>query len=149
MSVTLVLLYNATLSKWLLYNDWVFIIYLSFSNECGSLAVKVKGSWLVSHFKSSTTEDPTCTRGSCALHFSRLKRPPCWCGVVVKRGVPVSSSSLHCGSKSRGPSPKPLGELNSGTLLFTHSITPLKTHLVEGLMQVDSVEAQSPLFLVW
>ncbi|GFT34046.1 hypothetical protein TNCV_4384931 [Trichonephila clavipes] len=48
-----------------------------------------------------------------------------WCGVVVRRGVPaqVSSTSPDHGSKLRGPSPKALVQLNSATLIFTHSLT--------------------------
>ncbi|GFU67812.1 uncharacterized protein TNCV_4528811 [Trichonephila clavipes] len=46
----------------------------------------------------------------CTLNLSRAETSSRWCGVVVRRGVPVqvSSTSLDHGSKLRGPSPKAL-----------------------------------------
>ncbi|GFV87971.1 hypothetical protein TNCV_782511 [Trichonephila clavipes] len=59
------------------------------------------------------------------LNLSRAETSSRWCGMVVRRGVPaqVSSTSLDHGSKLRGPSPKALVQLNSATLIFTHSLT--------------------------
>ncbi|GFU62084.1 uncharacterized protein TNCV_4893021 [Trichonephila clavipes] len=44
----------------------------------------------------------------CTLNLSRAETSSHWCGVVVRRGGQVSSTSLDHGSKLRGPSPKAL-----------------------------------------
>ncbi|GFV80208.1 hypothetical protein TNCV_1477701 [Trichonephila clavipes] len=60
----------------------------------------------------------------CTLNQSRAQTSFRWCG-SYERDVPaqVSSTSLDCGSKLRGPLPKALVQLNSATLIFTHLLT--------------------------
>ncbi|GFY28259.1 uncharacterized protein TNCV_4395931 [Trichonephila clavipes] len=86
----------------------------------GSLVVKVSDSgWPCHEFEPSTTKASPCT-----LNLSRAQTSSHWCGVVFRRGVPaqVSSTSLDHDSKERAPSPKALVQLNSATLIFTHSL---------------------------
>ncbi|GFW07460.1 uncharacterized transposon-derived protein F54H12.3 [Trichonephila clavipes] len=56
-----------------------------------------------------------------------------------ERGVPaqVSSTSLDHGSKLRGPSPKALVQLNSATLILTHSLTPQFRFAVGDIVRVS------------
>ncbi|GFT69603.1 teneurin-a [Trichonephila clavipes] len=63
-------------------------------------------------------------KGSDALYICRELKCP-FVGVVVRRGVPaqVPSPSVDYDSKLRGPSSKALLQLNSATLIFTHSLT--------------------------
>ncbi|GFW47171.1 uncharacterized protein TNCV_56241 [Trichonephila clavipes] len=81
-------------------------------------------SWHVS--SSSPVPQKTRRVGQrCTLNLSRAEMSSRWCGVVVRRGGASSgvdrSTSLDHGSKLRGPSPKALVQLNSVTLIFTHS----------------------------
>ncbi|GFV98420.1 uncharacterized protein TNCV_623791 [Trichonephila clavipes] len=95
-----------------------------------SVLLAVVAEWyrhrIVAGFVTGSSPVPLKTRRvgqRCTLNLSRAETSSRWCGVVVRRGVPaqVSSTSLDHGSKLRGPSPKALVQLNSATLIFTHS----------------------------
>ncbi|GFX40881.1 uncharacterized protein TNCV_3761021 [Trichonephila clavipes] len=80
---------------------------------------------IVAGFVTSSSPVPLKTRRvgqRCTLNLSRAETSSRWCGVVVRRAQ-VWSTSLDHGSKLRGPSPKALMQLNSATLIFTHSLT--------------------------
>ncbi|GFV55694.1 uncharacterized protein TNCV_754941 [Trichonephila clavipes] len=118
----------------------VIAVAWSGSLECGvtQLGVAAVAEWyghrIVAGFVTSSSPVPLKTRRvgqRCTLNLSRAETSSRWCGVVVRRGgVPaqVSSTSLDHGSKLRGPSPKALVQLNSATLIFTHSLTQLGYH---------------------
>ncbi|GFW26814.1 uncharacterized protein TNCV_1403041 [Trichonephila clavipes] len=96
------------------------------------------GHRIVAGFVTSSSPVPLKTHRvgqRCTINLSRAEMSSRWCGVVVGEGVPaqVSSTSLDHGSKLRGPSPKALVQLNSATLIFTHSLTP---HLHGGSLEV-------------
>ncbi|GFX87095.1 hypothetical protein TNCV_2151491 [Trichonephila clavipes] len=58
-----------------------------------------------------------------ALKYVETQMPSHWCGVEGEGGVPaqLSSSSFDHGLKVRAQSRKALVQLNSATLIFTHS----------------------------
>ncbi|GFU31511.1 transposable element Tc1 transposase [Trichonephila clavipes] len=82
---------------------------------------------IVAGFVTSSIPVPLKTRRvgqRCTLNLSRAETSSRWCGVVVRRGGASSGVASHDhGSKLRGPSPKALVQLNSATLIFTHSLT--------------------------
>ncbi|GFW99067.1 hypothetical protein TNCV_3008371 [Trichonephila clavipes] len=74
----------------------------------GSLVVKVTDSWpACQEFEPSTVENSPCRVVRCTLNMSSDE---------------VSSSFLDPGLKLRGLSPEARKKLNSGTLIFTHSL---------------------------
>ncbi|GFU78164.1 hypothetical protein TNCV_1026971 [Trichonephila clavipes] len=70
--------------------------------------VKATDSWLACHeFEPSATGDPSC-KGVMYVKSVEAQTSSCWCGVEVKRGMPVQASYLLLdhGSKLRSLPPK-------------------------------------------
>ncbi|GFY11020.1 uncharacterized protein TNCV_2201281 [Trichonephila clavipes] len=108
-------------------------------NKLPTYQVAAVAEWyrhrIVAGFVTSSSPVPLKTRRvgqRCTLNLSEAEMSSRWCGVVVRRGMPaqVSSTSLDYGSKLRGPSPKALVQLNSATLIFTHSPSVSKNELL-------------------
>ncbi|GFS65638.1 uncharacterized protein TNCV_1924851 [Trichonephila clavipes] len=81
----------------------------------GTLMVKVSDrAWHVTSSNPIPLKNHRLEK-RCTLNLSTAQTSSYWCGGLVRRGVPaqVSSSSLHYGSKLRGPSSKALVQLNT------------------------------------